>query len=239
MQSQWQSFEEKAISSGWSHSQFLLALCEYEETQRYQLRVQRFLKEAQLPPGKAISNFDFGRCSTLEQTTLLQLAADSTWLRLGENLLLFGPSGVGKTHLAAAIGRSLIELGAKVKFTTATALVQLLQRAKDSLQLQSALLKLDKYELLIVDDIGYVKKTETETAVLFELIAHRYELKSLLLTSNHPFSAWDAIFPDSTMTVAAVDRLVHHASIIEIQAESFRQQAALQRSSGHDNNQPK
>ena len=107
-------------------------------------------------------------------------------------------SGVGKTHLAAAIGRSLIELGAKVKFTTATALVQLLQRAKDSLQLRSALLKLDKYELLIVDDIGYVKKTETETSVLFkliapsvlfELIAHRYELKSLLITSNHPFSA--------------------------------------------------
>lgn len=239
MHSQWQTFEEKAITSGWSHSQFLLALCEYEETQRYQLRVQRFLKEAQLPLGKAISNFDFSRCSTLDSSRLLQLSQDSTWLRRGENLLLFGPSGVGKTHLAAAIGRSLIELGAKVKFTTATALVQLLQRAKDLLQLQSALLKLDKYELLIVDDIGYVKKTETETSVLFELIAHRYELKSLLLTSNHPFSAWDAIFPDSVMTVAAVDRLVHHASIIEIQAESFRKQAALQRSSHHHDQKPK
>ena len=100
------------------------------------------------------------------------------------------------------------------------------------------MLKLDKYDLLIVDDIGYVKQTQTETSVLFELIAHRYELKSLLLTSNHPFSAWDAIFPDSVMTVAAVDRLVHHASIVEIQAESFRQQAALQRSS-HHHNQPK
>jgi DNA replication protein DnaC len=239
MQRQWQSFEEKAIASNWSDSQFLLALCEYEETQRYQLRVQRFLKEAQLPPGKAIANFDFSRCSTFDSSTLLRLTQDSTWLRRGENLLLFGPSGVGKTHLAAAIGRSLIELGAKVKFMTATALVQLLQRAKDSLQLQSALLKLDKYDLLIVDDIGYVKKTETETSVLFELIAHRYELRSLLLTSNHPFSAWDAIFPDAVMTVAAVDRLVHHASIIEIRAESFRQQAALQRSSHHHDNQPK
>ncbi len=146
---------------------------------------------------------------------------------------------MGKTHLAAAVGRSLIELGAKVKFTTATTLVQLLQRAKDSLQLQSALLKLDKYDLLVVDDVGYVRKTETETSVLFELIAHRYELKSLLLTSNHPFSAWDAIFPDSVMTVAAVDRLVHHASIIEIQAESFRQQAALERSSRPNGNQQK
>jgi len=115
---------------------------------------------------------------------LLQLTADSAWLRW-ENLLLFGPSGVGKTHLAAAIGRSLIELGAKVKFTTATALLQLLQRAKDLLQLQSALLKLDKYELLIVDD-GYVKKPKRKPQ-FFELIAHRYEIKSLLLTSIIPW----------------------------------------------------
>lgn len=203
------------------------------------MRVQRCLKSAQLPPGKAISNFDFSRCSTLEPASLFQLSQELTWLKRGENLLLFGPCGVGKTHLATAIGRSLIELGAKVKLTTATALVQLLQRAKDLLQLQSALLKLDKYDLLIIDDIGYVRKTETETSVLFELIAHRYELKSLLLTSNHPFSAWDEIFPDSVMTVAAVDRLVHHASIIEIQADSFRQQVAVQRSSRYDNNQPK
>lgn len=237
--SQWQSLEEKATANGWSYSQFLLALCEHEEVQRYQVRVQRLLKEAQLPTGSAISNFDFSRCSTLDSSTLLRLSQETTWLSRGENLLLFGPSGVGKTHLAAGLGRSLIELGAKVKFTTATALVQLLQQAKDSLHLQSALLKLDKYDLLIVDDIGYVKKTETETSVLFELIAHRYELKSLLLTYNYPFSAWDAIFPDSVMTVAAVDRLVHHVSIIEIQAESFRKQSALQRSSSHNDNQPK
>ena len=127
MQRQWQSFEEKAIANSWSHSQFLLALCEYEETQRYQLRVQRFLKEAQLPVGKALSNFDFSRCSTFDSSRLLPLTQDSTWLRRGENLLLFGPSGVGKTPLAAAIGRSLIELGVKMKFITATALVQLLQ----------------------------------------------------------------------------------------------------------------
>lgn len=161
--------------------------------------------------------------------------------------MIFGPSGVGKTHLSAAIARSLVELGAKVKFIGATALVQHLQQAKLQLQLQSALLKLDKYDLLIVDDISavaisevtsgmpwtqrYVKKSEAETSVLFELIAHRYEIKSLLITSNHPFSAWDEIFADSTMTVAAVDRLVHHALILEIQAESFRKHAAVQQSS--------
>lgn len=230
MQLQCQSFEQQAISQQWSYTQFLLTLCEYESTQRYQLRVQRALKEAQLPL-KSLSNFDFQRCPTLHQPTVISLAQDTGWLKRGENLLSFGPSGVGKTHLAAAIARSLVELGAKVKFTTATALVQLLQQAKAQFQFQALLLRLDRYDLLVVDDIGYVKKSESETSVLFELISHRYERKSLLITSNHPFSNWDEIFSDSTMTVAAVDRLVHHAVILEIQAESFRKQAAVQQSS--------
>jgi DNA replication protein DnaC len=143
--------------------------------------------------------------------------------------LLFGPSGVGKTHLAAAMGRALVDLGARVRFSAATALVQHLQAAKANLQLQSALTTLDKYDLLILDDLSYVKKSEAETSVLFELIAHRYEVRSLLITANHPFSAWDTIFTDSTMTVAAVDRLIHHAIILDIQAQSFRQQTAKQR----------
>jgi DNA replication protein DnaC len=231
MNRSWQELERTALQQGWTHAQFLLALCEYEATQRYQVRVQRALKEAHLPPAKAMSHFEFVRCPTLNQANVLQLAADKGWLARAENLLVFGPSGVGKTHLAAAIGRSLIELGARVKFMGATILVQLLQAAKANLQLQSTLLKLDKYDLLILDDLGYVKKSEAETSVLFELIAHRYELKSLLITANHPFSDWDEIFPDSTMTVAAVDRLVHHAVILEIAAESFRQQEALARTS--------
>lgn len=96
-------------------------------------------------------------------------------------------------------------------------------------QLSATLTKLDRFDLLIIDDLGYVKKSEAETGVLFELIAHRYECRSLLVTANQPFSQWDAIFSDSTMTVAAVDRLVHHALIIDIQGESFRKQSALER----------
>lgn len=123
-----------------------------------------------------------------------------------------------------------IQLGKRVKFFPATTLVQQLQYAKLQLQLPTTLNKLDRFDLLILDDLGYVKKDEAETSVLFELIAHRYERRSLLITANQPFSQWDAIFSDSMMTVAAVDRLVHHALIIEIQAESFRKQSAVKRS---------
>jgi len=123
----------------------------------------------------------------------------------------------------------MIELGQRVKFVTAIALVQQLQLAKLQLELQALLSKLDRYDLLIVDDLGYVKKSDAETSVLFELIAHRYERRSILITANQPFSQWDNIFPDSMMTVAAIDRLIHHATIIEMNAESFRKQEAAKR----------
>jgi DNA replication protein DnaC len=123
----------------------------------------------------------------------------------------------------------MIELGKRVKFLPASALVQHLQQAKLQLQLPAFLLKLDRYDLLIIDDLGDVKKSEAETSVLFELIAHRYERRSLLITANQPFSQWDSIFTDSMMTVAAIDRFIHHATIIEMQAESFRKQTAILR----------
>lgn len=160
----------------------------------------------------------------------MQLVDDPAWLERAENLLFFGASGVGKTHLAAGVARRMVELGKRVKFCSAIALVQQLQQAKLQLQLQSALKKLDRFDLLVLDDLGYVKKSEAETSVLFEIIAHRYERRSLLITANQPFSAWDAIFTDSMMTVAAVDRLVHHALIIEIQSESYRKQSAVAKS---------
>jgi DNA replication protein DnaC len=166
----------------------------------------------------------------LNPAPIRQLAEDPSWLARADNCLIFGASGVGKTHLSAGIARSMAEFGKRVKFFPAIALVQHLQQAKLHLQLQSALKKLDRFDLLVLDDLGYVKKSEAETSVLFELIAHRYERKSLLITANQPFSQWDAIFADSMMTVAAVDRLVHHALIIDIQAQSYRKQSAQTRS---------
>jgi DNA replication protein DnaC len=159
----------------------------------------------------------------------MQLADDTAWLERAANCLIFGPSGVGKTHLAAGLARRMVELGMRAKFFAANALVQDLQYAKLQLQLPALLKKLDRFDLLVLDDLGYVKKSEAETSVLFELIAYRYERKSLLITANQPFSQWDSIFSDSMMTVAAVDRLVHHAVILEIKSDSYRRQVATTR----------
>ncbi len=133
---------------------------------------------------------------------------------------------VGKSHLASAIGLALVEKGYRVLFTRTTDLVQKLQQARRDLALEAAIAKLDKFHLLVLDDIAYVTKDQAETSVLFELISTRYERRSLLITANQPFGAWDAIFPDPAMTLAAVDRLVHHATIFEMNAESYRRRAA-------------
>jgi DNA replication protein DnaC len=144
-------------------------------------------------------------------------------------VLLIGPSGVGKSHIAAALAYQLIEQNVRVKWFSAVALVQSLQQAKRDLELMIAMTRLDKYQVLVIDDIGYVKKTDAETQVLFEFIAHRYESGSLIITSNRPFSQWDHIFPDTMMTVAAIDRIIHHASIIEIQGESYRKKQSVKK----------
>lgn len=142
---------------------------------------------------------------------------------------MFGPSGCGKSHLASALGGTLVENGYRVLFARTTDLVQRLQSARQALQLEAAISKLDRYDLLVLDDLSYVQRDQAETSVLFELIAARYERRSLLVTSNHPFAAWDRIFPDKIMTVAAVDRLVHHATILEMNVESYRRRAATTR----------
>src|SRR5690554_6682722 len=143
--------------------------------------------------------------------------------------LLFGPPGGGKSHLAAAIGLALIENGWRVLFTRTTDLVQKLQVARRELQLENAIDRLDRFDLLILDDLAYVAKDQAETSVLFELISARYERRSLLITANQPFGEWNRVFPDPAMTLAAVDRLVHHATIFEMNVESYRRRAAIDR----------
>jgi DNA replication protein DnaC len=218
----WQDSAEIAKSKSWGYSKYLSHLCEIEIQKREANRLQNRIKESCLPKGKTLSSFNFNTNKTINAAQINALADSDMWVRQANNVIIFGPSGVGKTHLAAAIGYRQIEIGTKVKFMQTSHLVQQLQLAKTQLRLKDFLMKLDRIPLLILDDIGYVKRDEHETSVLFELICHRYETSSLIITANQPFSQWDSIFPDNIMAVASIDRLVHHATVINITGESYR-----------------
>jgi DNA replication protein DnaC len=228
----WPDFAARADKEGWPAARFLAALTEHELAERSSRRIQRHLDEARLPPGKTLDSFDFDAVPMVSKAQVMALAAGDSWLDKGANLLMFGPPGGGKSHLAAALGLALVENGWRVFFTRTTDLVQRLQTARRDLQLEAAIAKLDKYHLLILDDLAYVTKDQAETSVLFELISARYERRSMLITANQPFGEWGRIFPDQAMTLAAVDRLVHHATIFEMNVESFRRRAAIQRRQG-------
>ena len=218
----YREYQQQAIENAWGHGEYLSRLCEQEVAQRFQTRVRNWTREARLPRGKSFATLQINELPKAIQQTVIGLKDNTQWALQADNVLLIGPSGVGKSHIAAALGHYLIEQDIRVKWIAATALVQLLQQAKQELDLMGAMSKLDKYRVMIIDDIGYVRKTDSETHVLFEFIAHRYESGSLIITSNQPFSHWDQIFPDTLMTVAAIDRIIHHATIVEIDADSYR-----------------
>ncbi len=225
----WQDIAARADKEGWPAARFLSALAELEVAERARRRIERHLAESRLPPGKTLDSFDFAAVPMLSRAQMMALASGDTWLEKGANLLLFGPPGSGKSHAAAALGRALIENGHRVLFIRTTDLVQRLQAERQALRLEAALAKLDRFDLLILDDLSYVTKDQAETSVLFELIASRYERRSLLITANQPFGEWDKVFPQPAMTVAAIDRLVHHATIFEMNVESYRRRTAIGR----------
>jgi DNA replication protein DnaC len=231
---QWEDRAALAEKKHMSYGAFLADVMNLELTLREQKRLERAYKNAKLPSGKTLANFDFSITNSINAANISRLAQDRQWVDDAENLVLIGPSGVGKTHMAAAIGYGLLELGIKVFFSPTTLLVQTLQQAKAELKLKAVLEKLTRYQLIILDDLGYVKKSEQETSVLFELIAHRYESGSLLITANQPFADWEALFPDRVMAVAAVDRIVHHATIIKVDGSSYRANCAKKRNLSND-----
>ncbi|MFA5810617.1 MAG: IS21-like element helper ATPase IstB [Thermoleophilia bacterium] len=221
-------FEDKARQAEretLGYEQYLLELVERECQERREKRIVRLLQASKLPLEKTLDSFDMKR---LPQKAARQVKAllDGTFLDRRENVLAFGNPGSGKTHLLSALGQELIRQGRRVSFTTCARLVQDLLRAKQALQLSRAIKKLAYYEALVIDDIGYVQQSREEMEVLFTLLAERYERGSVLLTSNLPFSKWEAIFKDPMTTASAIDRLVHHSVILELNIPSYRMEQA-------------
>jgi DNA replication protein DnaC len=180
----WPKLAAQSDKEGWPAAKFLAALAEHEVADRGRRRFERHLLEARLPAGKTLATFDFEAIPMLSKAQIMALASGDVWLKTGANVLLFGPPGGGKSHLSAALGLALVENGWRVLFSRTTDLVQRLQVARRELTLESAIEKLDRYDLLILDDIAYVSQDHAETSVLFELIAARYERRSLLITAN-------------------------------------------------------
>jgi DNA replication protein DnaC len=228
----WSALAATADKEGWPAARFLAALGEQELAERNRRRFERHLDEARLPPGKTLDAFDFAAVPMISKAQVHALAAGDAWIEKGANLLCFGPPGGGKSHLAAALGLALVEKGWRVLFTKTTDLVQRLQIARRDLGLEAAIARLDKYHLLILDDLAYVAKDQAETSVLFELISARYERRSMLITANQPFGEWGKIFPDPAMTLAAIDRLAHHATILEMNVDSYRRKEAIDTARG-------
>ena len=207
-----------AIRENWSIETFLGELLEQEMEGRHQRRIERLQDAAHLPVEKTLAAFDQERLP-LRMRRLLPQLCRSDFVDRAENLLVFGLPGRGKTHFAAAVGHELINIGHSVFFTPTYRLVDALLRAKRDLLLEHELRRLDRFEVLILDDIGYVQQSRDEMEVLFTLLAERYERRSVVITSNLVFSQWDQIFKDPMTTAAAIDRVVHHSIIIEFGKE--------------------
>lgn len=220
--------EARAEREGWSFERYLHTLVDLEVGERRSRRVHRLLKQSSLPADKTLATLDTDRLPTPIRRMLPTLC-EGGFADRAENLLAFGLPGRGKTHLVAAIGHELVQRGIAVLFVPAFALVQRLLVARKAFELEKALKALDAYDVVIVDDIGYIQQDRDEMEVLFTFLAERYERRSVVITSNLVFSAWDRIFKDPMTTAAAIDRIVHHAIILELAGPSVREAEARAR----------
>ncbi|MHC4843962.1 MAG: IS21-like element helper ATPase IstB [Planctomycetota bacterium] len=210
-----------ARSESYSYEQYLLSLVDHESESRREKRIARFLRDSRLPLEKTLATFDRKRLPQ-KVDAQLNVLLDGSFLDRTENILAFGNPGSGKTHLLCAIGQELILKERRVLFRSCNIVVQEMLIAKRDLKLPQFLKRLAKYDALIIDDIGYVQQNREEMEVLFTLLADRYETGSVMITSNLPFSKWELIFKDPMTTAAAIDRLVHHSIILELNLTSYR-----------------
>lgn len=228
---QHEELARQAERENWSYGQYLRVLAEAEGADRDTRRTERLRKQSKLPRDKTLEQFDLNRLP-VKVRRQVQSLCDGGFVDRAENILAFGLPGRGKTHLMCAIGHELIERGHRVLFTPAYRLVQRLLAAKRELQLEQELRKMDRFAAVIIDDIGYIQQDRDEMEVLFTFLGERYERRSVMITSNLVFSQWDRIFKDPMTTAAAIDRVVHHATILELNGKSVRGEEARKRNSG-------
>lgn len=221
----YQRSAQMAQQENLSYEQYLLDLIERECEVRQQNRIERLLRESRLPLEKTLAALDLNRFPD-RIVRQLHTLLEGSFLDRNENILAFGNPGSGKTHLVCALGQELIRAGRRVYYTPCSMLIQNLLLAKQNLTLARYLKRLRKYDALIIDDIGYVQHDRDEMEVLFTLLADRYERGSVMITSNLPFSHWERIFHDPLVTAAAIDRLVHHSIILELNIASYRMEQA-------------
>jgi DNA replication protein DnaC len=219
---------DEAEREGWSFARYLKQLAEIEIEERRIRRIERLRRASHLPHDKTRATLELARLPASVRRQLPTLC-EGGFVERAENLLAFGLPGLGKTHLVCAIGHELVERGHPVLFVPAFKLVQRLLVAKRELDLEPVLRRLDRFDVVILDDIGYVQQSREEMEVLFTFLAERYERRSVAITSNLVFSEWDKIFQDPMTTACAIDRLVHHAVILELSGKSFRAEAAKRR----------
>ena len=229
------NFEEVAccaVQESLSYERYLLELVVKECEERRHRRIERFLRESCLPLEKTLNTFELKRLppKVIQQVNLL---AEGFFLDKNENILAFGNPGTGKTHLLCGIAQELIRQGRRVYFTKCALIVQKLLGAKRDLKLAQELKKMNKFDAIVIDDIGYVQHDREEMEVLFTLLAERYERGSVMITSNLPFSKWEKIFKDPMTTAAAIDRVVHHSVILELNIPSYRMEEAQKKLQPH------
>jgi DNA replication protein DnaC len=212
---------QQAEREAWTFGRYLHHLAELEVQERRRRRIDRYLRDSQLPREKTMATLVRSRLPS-KVNKVLSTLCEGRFVERGENILAFGLPGRGKTHLVCAIGHELIQRGHRVLFTPTFALVQRLLIAKRELRLEKELAVLDGFDAVLLDDIGYVQQSREEMEVLFTFLAERYERRSVIITSNLVFSEWDRIFKDPMTTAAAIDRLVHHSTILEMTGTSVR-----------------